>query len=128
MNPADRIYSLADLLDGTSIVSLTLTGQGETITLRRDGAATPTPATVEAAPTLSIRSPSVGIFRTHHPMKSEPLAEPGRAVAAGDVVGLIQIGSLYVHVPAPAAGTVTASIAADGAVVGYGAPLTEFHA
>jgi acetyl-CoA carboxylase biotin carboxyl carrier protein len=126
MNPAERIARLAALLEGTGIVLLELTGPDEVIRLRRDAvsheAAASNLAAVDGARPV-IRAPSVGVFRERHPTNDTPLIAPGHTVEPGEVIALIQVGMLLLHVLAPTGGVVTDVLAADGDVVGYGAPL-----
>ena len=124
MNPADHIQQLAGLLDGTSIGLLELTTPEGLVRLRRDAG----PRDPVDAESLTIRAPSVGTFRIAHPMLVIPLAEPGRSVMAGEAVGLIQVGTLLLHVRAPADGVLQDILAADGDTVGYGAKLMHLTA
>ena len=127
MNPAERIARLAALLEGTGIVLLELTGPDEVIRLRRDAvsheAASNLAAVDDARPV--IRAPSVGVFRERHPTNDTPLIAPGHTVEPGEVIALIQVGMLLLHVLAPTGCVVTDVLAADGDVVGYGAPLVK---
>ena len=69
-----------------------------------------------------------GIFIAAHPWRKKPFVEPGQAVEAGAIVGLVQIGRLYVPVLSPAAGIVDSIVAEAGATVGYGSPIVSFRA
>ena len=126
MTPAERIQQLAGLLEGTSIVLLEVSGPDGSFRLSRDVAdqhATHAPTVPAAGTKRVIPAPSVGTFRIGHLLQNMPLAQPGGRVEPGDVVGLVQVGTLYLHVLAPSAGTLLAPLAADGDIVGYGAPL-----
>jgi len=48
-------------------------------------------------------------------------------VRAGDPLGLLRIGALLIAVVAPRDGVVDRMLAADGALVGYGAPLARLR-
>ena len=67
------------------------------------------------------------MFRAAHPAQDVPLAQAGRRVAAGEAVGLVQVGPLLVHVAAPASGVVGEVLAAEGVTVGYGTPLLRLQ-
>ncbi len=121
MNPAERSLDLARLLEGTSITVLSLTEGGETVTLRRAVGATTSVAMPAAE--LSVGAPCVGLFLRTHPLRTDPLAETGRFVAAGAVLGLLRVGPLLVEIRAPEAGTVSGVVADEGALVGFGTPL-----
>jgi acetyl-CoA carboxylase biotin carboxyl carrier protein len=69
-----------------------------------------------------------GRFLPTHPWRAKPLAEIGRHVTAGEIVGLVQVGFLYVPVTAPADGVIDAILAEPGALVGYGSPLLRLDA
>lgn len=77
-------------------------------------------ATGEAVPgsATPVLSPEMGLFR-----HAETAADAG--VAAGDILGFIEIGPVRLAVLAPCAGGLGAPCHADGAVVGYHAVLFE---
>ena len=117
---ADQIAFLSACLEGTDIGLLELSTKQGDIRLRRNGS-----GNIEAAgsaPT-DILAPSVGVFRRCHALHTQPLAQAGQRVTAGDPVGLLQIGALLVHVTAPHDGIVLEVLADDGQAVGYGTAL-----
>ena len=69
-----------------------------------------------------------GRFLPAHPWRAKPFAEIGQQVAAGEIVGLVQVGCLYVPVTAPANGVVASVMAEPDALVGYGTPLFRLGA
>jgi acetyl-CoA carboxylase biotin carboxyl carrier protein len=123
---------LSAWLAATDIDGLELRGPGVQLRLRREGlrvvALRPSeplaPAPAAAARTLV--APTVGIFLHRHPLHEAPLAAPGSAVQAGQVLGLLRIGALLLPVPAPEDGTLLAHACADGALAGYGTPLLHW--
>ena len=84
----------------------------------------------EAAPQLrailpegrAVKAPMAGLFRSTHPGSADasPLAEEGRAVEAGAIVGFIQVGPVLLPVTAPEASAVAEVHARTGDLVGYG--------
>ena len=126
---ADRIRLLGSWLDGTGITLLELRTPQETILLRRGaGDDGPRPAPVAAATQAAhatVTAPSLGVFLHRHPLRDEPLVEPGQAVQAGAVLGLLRVGALLVEVAAPRDGVVLDLLAEDGSTVGYGAALVR---
>jgi acetyl-CoA carboxylase biotin carboxyl carrier protein len=76
-----------------------------------------------AATALTVAAPGVGVFLRRHPLRTDDLVVPGSAVAAGQVLGLLQIGPLLRPVLAPADAIVKNLLAPHGAPVGYGTPL-----
>lgn len=102
---------IAAWLDGTDIGLLELRGPGVAWTWRR------------AVDAVTVPSPFVGVFLHRHPLRGDDFAPPGTAVAAGQVLGLLQAGPLLRPVTAPAAGVVQQVLAAHGAAVGWGTPL-----
>jgi biotin carboxyl carrier protein len=75
---------------------------------------------------VPVKSPFAGHFLAAHPAREqEILAKPGRSLAKGDVVGLIQTGSLLLALRAPCAGHLVAVAADHGALIGYGEVVME---
>ena len=129
---ADRVRVLSGMLEGTSIGFLELTTPEETIRLRRGDVSHPSPHVaaeppMRAHPPGLVAAPCPGVFRTAPPAQDGPLAQAGRHVAAGEAVGLVQVGPLLVHVVAPTSGVMGDVLAADGATVGYGTPLLHMQ-
>jgi acetyl-CoA carboxylase biotin carboxyl carrier protein len=143
---ADQIQQIARWLAATDIALLELHGPGHTLVLRHDGAAVELIEQEDGAPMdasatsaaladttaapdlLTVTAPSLGVFLHRHPLRAEALAAPGTAVQAGQVLGLLQIGSLLLPVAAPADAFVIEALAEHGAAVGYGTPLFALQA
>jgi acetyl-CoA carboxylase biotin carboxyl carrier protein len=68
-----------------------------------------------------------GTFLTQHPSSSSPLVPLGGRVRAGDIVGLVQVGSIYAPVIAPVDGSLDRILAAPETLVGFGTPLFEIR-
>lgn len=66
-----------------------------------------------------------GVFLVQHPQHAGPIAPLGGPVRAGDVVALIQIGSIYAPVIASTDGTLAKILAVPQTLVGFGTPLFE---
>jgi biotin carboxyl carrier protein len=66
-----------------------------------------------------------GLFLIEHPQRATPMVPLGARVRGGDVVALIQIGSIYAPVTASADGTLAKILAVPGTFVGFGTPLLE---
>lgn len=129
MNGALR-RQLSAWLAATDIDLLELRGPGVQVRLQRDGARievmtadAPLGPAAELAEEVMVRAPSVGLFLHAHPLHEKPLAAPGQAVVAGQVLGLLRVGALLLPVAAPHRAVVLGHAAADGVAVGYGAPL-----
>ena len=132
MTPQDPAWvrTLAEQLAGTDIDSLTLVGPTLTLRLARtpEGevrsqlapAADPATASVQ-----TLRAGSVGVVLTAHPLREEPLVQPGQAVLAGQALMLLQVGQVLLPVTAPRAGRVLRLRAEAGTRVGYGSPLVD---
>ncbi|TNJ46834.1 acetyl-CoA carboxylase [Phaeobacter sp. B1627] len=74
-----------------------------------------------------VLSPVPGTFYTQ-PAPGEPLyKQVGDPVAAGDVVGLIEVMKTFIDVKAETTGTFTGYLVDDGAAIGAGAPLAEIE-
>ena len=129
----DVVEQLAVWLASTDIGLLELRGPDSVLRLGPDaqdppGAAVDTDVVrASSRAGFAVRSPSVGIVRSRHPLHDERLTAPGAAVAAGQPLALLQVGALLIPVTAPRHGTVVRVLIDDGSVVGYGATLLELH-
>ena len=106
------------LVAGTDITQLDLTFGASRLTLRRAPSPTPlvpAPAPAPDASSLAIASPLVGLFH--------PSVKVGDVVAAGQVIGAIEVLGMPTSVDAPQPGTVEDLLASDGSAVEYGQPL-----
>jgi acetyl-CoA carboxylase biotin carboxyl carrier protein len=130
---AEEIPFLSRCLAATDIELLELANGREVIRLRRDSSGQistgldhhPGPKREPEKDAGEIMAPCAGIFRRTHPLRTAPLVQAGQQVAAGDPVGMLQIGALLVHVVAPKDGIVSAVLAEDGALAGYGTALVR---
>ena len=66
---------------------------------------------------------TAGLFVSVHPMRDRPFAVIGDPVARNDVLGLLQIKHIYAPIRAPIDGVVTAILATEGALLGFGTPV-----
>ena len=126
----DDVRQLSAWLEATDIDMMELQGPGARLCLRRNGTRieiASDSAEEAAGPLTVVQAPSVGVFLHEHPLRGEPLAGRGTRVRAGQVVGLLQVGTLLLPVTAPQDGTVEALLVAQGAVVGWGTPLIELR-
>jgi acetyl-CoA carboxylase biotin carboxyl carrier protein len=126
------IERLAQILERSGVASIEIEENGQSLKLVMEtGKST---ASVLAAPTgpshetaIVAKADVAGIFVATHPWRAKPFVEPGQAIEAGDVGGLVKIGRLYVPVLSPAAGIVDSIVAEAGAIVGYGTPIVSFR-
>lgn len=81
----------------------------------------------DPAPTV-VTAPSVGAFLHAHPLHDAPVVRPGERVAAGQDLGLLQIGPLLLPVDAPVAGRVSLVHMETGRTVDYGTALFDLRA
>lgn len=138
---------LATWLEATDIGRLELRGPGLHVCLQRQGgrviavppgspgatAMTGAAAVAGAASSIEagyetavpVKAGSVGIFESTHPLHEAPLAAAGQWVEAGQVIGLLRIGTLLLPVRAPHDGIVVAWHVSTGAVVDFGSTLAE---
>ena len=129
------IERLAQILQRSGVASIELEEEG--VSLRLVMAADEQTA---ASPAYAVQIKSsnegpvvakadvAGIFVATHPWRAKPFVEPGQAIEAGAIVGLVKIGLVYVPVLSPAAGIVEAIVAETGATVGYGTPIVSVRA
>lgn len=135
----DWVRALAEGLAATDIDSLELAGPEMTLRLVRapggevEADVAPTgsaQAGVDAQVTTvveTLRAGSAGVVCLAHPLREQPLAQPGDAVAAGQPLLLLQVGQVLLPVTAPRAGRVLRVLTEAGSRVGWGSPLLEFE-
>jgi acetyl-CoA carboxylase biotin carboxyl carrier protein len=137
MPTPEQLRQMAAWLAGTDIGLLELRTPHGTVRLGRNGSPAaevvqlnePTPDEGIApgpAPTV-VTASSVGAFLHAHPLHDAPVVRAGERVAAGQDLGLLQIGPLLLPVDAPVAGRVTLVHVETGRTVGYGTPLFELR-
>ena len=129
------IERLAQILERSGVASIEIEEEG--VSLRLVIEAEESTAT-SSAYAVQIKSSSegpmiakadvAGIFVAAHPWRTKPFVEPGQAIEAGTIVGLVKIGLVYVPVLSPAAGIVEAIVAEPGTTVGYGTPIVNVRA
>ncbi len=87
-------------------------------------AAAPAPAIADVSKHPgAVLSPMVGIAYLAPEPGAPPFVIPGQAVAAGEVLLLIEAMKTFNQIKAPRAGTVSRILVASGAPVEYGEPL-----
>jgi len=78
---------------------------------------------IDSSGSRVVKTPGLGIFLQAHPMRSNPFAQVGELVKQGQCLGLLQVGSLLMPVPAPCDGVMETYTLASGSTVGYGTPV-----
>jgi acetyl-CoA carboxylase biotin carboxyl carrier protein len=127
------IKRLAQILERSGVASIEIEENGQSLKLVMETAKPAAPASMLVAPTgpcheaVVAKADVAGIFIAAHPWREKPFVEPGQAIEAGEIVGLVKIGRLYVPVLSPAAGIVDAIVAETGATVGYGTPIVSLR-
>ncbi|CAN7376279.1 hypothetical protein LJR039_002148 [Pseudorhodoferax sp. LjRoot39] len=86
------------------------------------------PAAAPPAEPMAVRARATGLWRGAHPLRPQERCAPGQQLAAGQAIGLLQVGCAYLAVTTPVAGTVQAVLVQDGARVDYGMPLLYLKA
>jgi acetyl-CoA carboxylase biotin carboxyl carrier protein len=129
------IERLAQILQRSGVASIEIEEEGVSLRLvmEADEQTAASPAnTVQVKSSnegpVVAKSDVAGIFVAAHPWRAKPFVEPGQAIEAGAIVGLVKIGLVYVPVLSPAAGIVEAIVAETGATVGYGTPIVSVRA
>ena len=128
------IERLAQILERAGVASIEIEEEALSLRLVMEAGEptvpSPTYAVQIAAPNegpIVAKADVAGLFIAAHPWREKPFVEPGQAIEAGAIVGLVKIGLIYVPVLSPAAGIVEAIVAAPGATVGYGTPIVTIR-
>ena len=83
----------------------------------------PASATPQPLTGIVVESPSIGLFWRSPSPGAPPFVEGGAHVSAGDTLAIVEVMKLMNQLVSPAAGTVRAILAENGARVEYGQPL-----
>jgi acetyl-CoA carboxylase biotin carboxyl carrier protein len=128
------IERLAQILERSGVASIEIEEQGQSLKLVMETGGTTALSSTLVAPTepsqqaaIVAKADIAGIFIAVHPWREKPFVDPGQAIEAGAIVGLVKIGRLYVPVLSPVAGVVDSIVAEAGATVGYGTPIVSFR-
>jgi acetyl-CoA carboxylase biotin carboxyl carrier protein len=125
------IERLAQILERSGIASIEIEEKEQSLRLVMEAEEPTAPSPAYARPSdeapIVAKAGVAGIFIAAHPWRGKPFVEPGQAIEAGAIVGLVKIGRLYVPVLSPAAGNVDAIVAEAGATVGYGTPIVNIR-
>ena len=128
------IERLAQILERSGIASIEIEEEALSLRLVMEAGEPAAPASASTAPAtpanagpIVAKADVAGIFIAAHPSRDKPFVEPGQAIEAGAIVGLVKIGLLYVPVLSPAAGIVDAIVAETGTTVGYGTPIVTIR-
>ena len=131
----DHLGELLRLLDHSDVEELEVEHEGGRLLIRRDlsnGQAQTMPAAPRPAPsarseTFVVTSPIVGIFR-RVTGGSDPPAEEGATVEAGQAVGAVEAMRMLSRVQTDRAGMIQEVLVRDGQPVEYGQPLVVLKA
>ncbi|WEK32795.1 MAG: hypothetical protein P0Y58_11565 [Candidatus Pseudomonas phytovorans] len=126
----DKLRQLIGWMSNAGLARIELkTAQFELRLQRSAGtnAGAPVNATTAAPPAplppASISAKGCGHFHARHPTRDTPQVNPGQAIRAGDVVGVIAVGEQLLAVTADMEGTAGDYLVADGQLVDYGKPV-----
>ncbi|ROZ78390.1 hypothetical protein EEB15_06140 [Ramlibacter sp. WS9] len=73
-----------------------------------------------------LRSPGMGRLLLRHPLAGDAMVRVGDWLSKGHIVAVLQAGELLAPVEADRDGKVARLLAAEGELVGYGAPVLEW--
>jgi acetyl-CoA carboxylase biotin carboxyl carrier protein len=128
------IERLAQILERSGIAAIEIEEEALSLKLVMEAGEPAAPTSASTAPAMPANAGLIvakadvaGIFIAAHPSQDKPFVEPGQAIEAGAIVGLVKIGLLYVPVLSPAAGIVETIVAETGATVGYGTPIVTIR-
>lgn len=125
-----KIRELIELVEASGISELEVRQGDESIRIVRPlGAAVPAQAAAQAAPRHQdgspVRAPMAGTFYAASEPDAEPYVVEGQAVAAGDVLCIIESMKMMNEIKAERSGTVSSIDVANGQAVNAGTAL--FH-
>ena len=128
------IQQLSTWISRSSVGLLELTTPETSLCLRRDapGQAIPrAPVTrepVEATPSYELTAPAPGIYLDRHPLSAQPLVSTGESIAAGQLVGFLQVRSLLIPLRSARAGRIVNLPQEPGNRLGYGSVVMRLLA
>lgn len=122
MKPED-LQKVMSWLQTTDLVEVSYNRDQKGFSLSvAEGAAAPS-YPVPAGRYTPVASPAVGLFQWNEPGRPRK-AEEGLAVAAGDILGVVETAKgRFAPVPAPASGRVARLLVDAGACVEFGQPI-----
>ena len=131
---------IADWLVDTDIDLAELSGPGWQVRLLREAgyepqsrnvpgrnATWPDKSTSGSPGLVIVRGTVAGVFLDRHPLRTSQLAPAGAQVRQGDILGLLQLGTVLAPVMAPVDGLVAGMLVSSGAMVGFGADLVQIN-
>ena len=77
---------------------------------------------------VTVKAPLLGVFFRRPAPDQDAFTEEGRAVQAGQTIGLIEVMKTFHEVTAPRSGILAAFLVDDGATVEYGQPVARLRA
>jgi acetyl-CoA carboxylase biotin carboxyl carrier protein len=140
-----RVEDLINVLEGSTVGELELTEGGTRIVIRRSpnmmmvstpaahvahttGALPVAPARAEKEDhSVPVVSPLTGVYYAAPSPTSPPFVTPGRFVAVGEIVALIEAMKVFNEVQAEVAGRVREMVAVSGEVVQKGDTLIKLE-
>ncbi|PBQ00381.1 acetyl-CoA carboxylase biotin carboxyl carrier protein [Pseudomonas congelans] len=130
-----EIRQLAAWIRDAGLTALELKRPGFELVIRRGepvrAFAAPSATQVAAEPSALtahvVTADNPGVFVLSHPDERSRYVKPGDSVAAGQLLGLLRIGLLYLPVRSNQAGRLVRFLAAENERVGYGQPLIELE-
>ncbi|NBA97564.1 biotin/lipoyl-binding protein [Pseudomonas sp. R5(2019)] len=127
----EEIRQLAGWIRDAGLTGIELKRPGFELLLKRRSPALATAASVLAIPEKTqrphIKADGLGVFRASHPAERNAYVKAGDTVAAGQLLGLLQVGLLYLPVRSDQAARVREVLVTQGQSVGYGQPLFEME-
>ena len=87
----------------------------------------PTPPSVPDDPGDVLTAPMIGTFYTSPSPGTPPFLEPGDAIAAGQIIGIIEAMKIMNEIPAEKGGVVEEVLVANGQPVEFGTPLVRLR-
>jgi acetyl-CoA carboxylase biotin carboxyl carrier protein len=131
------VRSLVGMMRGGGMTELDLAFGSVSIRLRGGSAPAPAIAGLPAVDPLPppipddpgpvLTAPMIGTFYSSPSPGTPPFVEPGDAIAAGQIIGIIEAMKIMNEIPAETGGLVEEVLVANGQPVEFGTPLVRLH-
>lgn len=131
--PIEKLRQLIGWMTQAGLAQVELSSADFHLRLRRSPGSAPVTAQVTAEPIIQpeqacITALGCGHFHARHPARDTPEVTPGQVIRAGDVIGVLAVGTLLLPVTAQQDGIAGEYLVTDGQLVDYAKPVLALTA